>query len=423
MSILGFVGARGFLAKISYLTEKLQKEGFGKVDKAMIRELSSGEGEIATLARVFGEITTKLEYNVKQLEEAKLTLHHVLSKIGRAIGSVENFDLLIQVILETITEAVGARQGVIFSFDQEKKCLIPKAAVGVQVKDLASEFKLGDGAAGWAAKERKPLVVPAMEEKSPQGLFPAPLVANPLIVHEKLWGVILLSGKKENTSFSEDELKILSNLGFQIAVSFENAELNSEVEKTYFETISALAMAVEAKDTYSNGHSQRVAEYSGKIAERLNLSQEVLSTLSEAARLHDIGKIGIADSILKKPGKLTDEEMTIMRQHPLIGEGIVRPLRTFQRILDPIRHHHELLDGSGYPDGLKAEQIPLIVRVLTVSDVFDAVTSNRPYRKPLSIDEARTELGVMVQRGKIDAVVVDTLFKLVDEKKIQVERT
>jgi GAF domain-containing protein len=418
LAILGFIGARGFLTKITLLSSRLKKEDLGVIDRATILELARGEGEIALLARVFGDITGKLENNVRQLEETKLALHRVLSKIGKAISSVENFDLLIQVILETIVEAVEAKRGVIFSLDEERQMLVPKSTVGVEKNSVPVELAIGQEAAGWVAKERKPLFVPSFEEQEKDSVFAPPLIATPLIVHDKLWGVITISGKKGNTGFSEDELKILSNLGFQIAVAFENAKLNNEAEKTYFETISALALAVEAKDTYSNGHSQRVAEYAGKIAERLNLSQEVLNTLADAARLHDIGKIGIADDILKKPGRLTDEEMSIMRQHPAIGEGIVKPLRSFRRIVGPIRHHHELLDGSGYPDALKGEEIPLITRVLTVSDIFDAVTSNRPYRKSLSMEEARHELQVMIDKGKIDASVVAALLALVDEKKI-----
>lgn len=418
-SLLGFWGTRSFLVKIVSLTNRLKEDTSNKVDKSTILELAKGEGEVAYLAKLFGGITTKLEENVAKLEEVKKTLYSVLSKVGKAISSVENFDVLIQFILETIIEALGAKRAAIYILDEEKNVLRPKVAVGVEERYILKEIKVGEETVGWVAKEGKPLLVPSLEEKEGVvSLFSPPLIAAPLVVHDKIWGAISLSGKKEQKSFSEDELKILSNLAYQIAVSFENAKLNIEIERTYFETISALALAVEAKDPYSRGHSEKVAKYAVKIAECLSLSQEDLNTLRDAAQLHDIGKIGITDEILQKPGRLSPEEVAIMHKHPLIGEEIVKPLKTFLHILNPIRHHHEFLDGSGYPDGLKDAELPLITRVLTVADIFDALTSDRPYRKAFSINETKNELQVMSEKGKIDKDVVATLFKLIEENKL-----
>lgn len=417
-SVLGFWGTRSFLSKIARLSNQLKEQTLDKIDRSTILELAKGEGEVAQLAKVFGEITANLEASVKELQETKKTLYQVLSKIGKAVGSAENFDLLIKFILETIVEALGAKRGAIFSFDEEKGILRPKALVGIDRKLVRSEIKLGEEAAGWVAREKRPLSVPSLEKEEGDSLFSSPLIAAPLMVHEKVWGALTLSGKNNSENFSEDDIKILSNLAYQVAVSFENASLSKEAERTYFETMSALALAVEAKDPYSRGHSERVAEYSVKIASALGLSREDLTTLRDAARLHDIGKIGIIDGILQKPGRLSDEEKMIMDKHPRIGEGIVKPLRSFRHIINPIRHHHELLDGSGYPDGLKADQIPLVTRVLTVSDILDALTTNRPYRKALNREDAKKEFSSMVEKGKLDGQVVSALFKLMEEKKI-----
>lgn len=418
LSVCGFWGTRSFIIKIVSLSKQVKTDAFGKVDRNIILELAKGEGEIADLARVFSDVTAKLEENVKKLEEAKKTLYRILSKVGSAAGSVENFDLLIRFILETTVEALGAQRGAIFSLDDENGILRVKAAVGIDEKDIVRQIKIGEEAVGWVAKEKRPLFVPTLGEKKSELLFSSPLIATPLIIHDKVLGVISLSGKKGDENFSEDELKILSNLAYQIAVSFENAKLSIEAERTYFETISALALAVEAKDPYSRGHSERVAEYACKIAEKLGLAPENLNTLRDACRLHDIGKIGISDSILKKPSALNAEETEIMHRHPLIGEGIVNPLKSFRHILNPIKHHHEFLDGSGYPDGLRADKIPLVTRVLTVADIFDALVTDRPYRKAFSIDEAKNEFEAMLGRGKIDKDVVRALFSLIEEKKI-----
>lgn len=418
LSILGLLGTRSFLIRIARLSNKLREQTLDKLDRNAILELAKGEGEVAQLAKVFSEITTNLEASVRELEETKRMLYQVLSKVGKAVGSAENFDLLIKFILETIVEALGAKRGVIYFLDEENKVLRNKAVVGVDDKFVPPAVKVGDEALGWVVKEKKTLFVPLLEEREEEFLFSSPLIAAPLIVHDKVWGAIALSGKKTIKNFSEDDLKILSNLAYQIAVSFENAALSKEAERTYFETISALALAVEAKDPYSRGHSERVAKYAIKIAECLGLSGEDLSTLRDAARLHDIGKIGITDEILQKSDKLTMEEIMIMNKHTQIGEGIVKPLRSFRHIINPIKHHHEFLDGSGYPDGLKAEEIPLVTRVLTVADIFDALISDRPYRKAFSIDEAKNKLEGMVQLGKIDRDVVNALLKLIEEKKI-----
>lgn len=417
-SALGFWGTRNFILKIVALSNKLKESAWEKLDKNTLLELAKGEGEIAHLAKAFAEITTKLEENVQQLEETKKTLYRVLSKVGKAICSTENFDTLIQFTLDTTIDALGAKRGAIFFLEEGKVILKPKVVSGIDPKDIPQEIKLGEEAAGWVAKERKPLFVPLLEEKKTDAIFSPPLIAAPLIVHDKVWGVILLSGRKEDANFSEDELRILSNLAYQVAVAFENAKLNAETERTYFETMSALALAVEAKDQYSRGHSESVAKYAIKIAQQMGLPQNDLDTLRDASKLHDIGKIGIVDEILQKPGSLTEEEKMIMHKHPVIGEGIVKPLRSFAHILNAIRYHHEFLDGTGYPDGLKEEQIPKLTRILTVADIFDALTSQRPYRKALSIEETKIELQNMAEKGKIDKSIVAALFELIEAGKI-----
>jgi HD-GYP domain-containing protein (c-di-GMP phosphodiesterase class II) len=191
-------------------------------------------------------------------------------------------------------------------------------------------------------------------------------------------------------------------------VAIENERLSIDAEKSYFDIISALALAVEAKDRYSRGHQDRVAEYSLKIAEKLRVKDEEKKTLRDAAKLHDLGKIGISDEILLKPGPLTDEEWGVMRTHPSVGEEILKPVKSLTHLRDLVRHHHEKLDGSGYPDGLKGNQISLLARILAVADIYDALLTNRPYRKAFSKDEAAELLKEM--ETKIDQSVVDALL-------------
>ena len=147
--------------------------------------------------------------------------------------------------------------------------------------------------------------------------------------------------------------------------------------------INSLALSIEAKDPYTEGHCERLSKYSVSLAQRVGLPEEQCLALRRGGIVHDIGKVAVPEHILLKPGRLTEKERKIMEQHPVIGERICAPLKSFRLVLPIIRHHHERLDGSGYPDGLKGDQIPLTARILSAVDIFDALTTDRPYRKAL----------------------------------------
>ncbi|WP_034629870.1 HD domain-containing phosphohydrolase [Desulfotruncus alcoholivorax] len=170
-----------------------------------------------------------------------------------------------------------------------------------------------------------------------------------------------------------------------------------------------LARIIDARDTYTRGHSERVAEVTARIALKMGLDKGSIANITKGAIVHDIGKVGLPSELIRKTGLLTQEEYCIVQQHPLVGEKIMASLSTARHLLVFIRSHHERLDGSGYPDGLKAEEIPLGVRILSVADVFDALTSDRPYRNALSIDQAIRVLWEEVQKGWWDGEVVDVL--------------
>jgi putative two-component system response regulator len=161
-----------------------------------------------------------------------------------------------------------------------------------------------------------------------------------------------------------------------------------KIRRTFLSAIDSLVLTVEARDHYTSGHSLRVRQYSLRLAEALGLERRLRRQLSVAAKLHDIGKVGVPDVILNKPGLLTDEEFDAVRQHPVIGERILAPIIHSPDILAAIRNHHERLDGKGYPDGLSGQAIPLLARLLTVADCFDALTSARAYRPALLLSQA-----------------------------------
>src|ERR1700740_34296 len=169
----------------------------------------------------------------------------------------------------------------------------------------------------------------------------------------------------------------------------------------------SLALSIEAKDPYTEGHCDRLSKYSVAVAEKVGLPEELRVALRRGGLVHDIGKLAVPESILLKPGPLTPEERKIMEQHTIAGERICAPLRSFRNVLPIIRHHHEKQDGSGYPDGLKGEQVPLTARILQVTDVYDALTTDRPYRKAVPQEKAFAIMREEVKRGWWDGPVLD----------------
>jgi putative two-component system response regulator len=177
----------------------------------------------------------------------------------------------------------------------------------------------------------------------------------------------------------------------------------------------SLALGVEAKDPYTEGHCQRLAKYSVALGRSLGLPEEQLVALRRGGILHDVGKIAVPEQILLKPGPLTPEERKIMEEHPKTGERICAPLKSLRFALPIIRHHHEKVDGSGYPDGLQGEQIPLTARILTTVDIYDALTTDRPYRKAMTHREGLEQMRKEVQRGWWDGALVDELETLLEK--------
>ena len=177
------------------------------------------------------------------------------------------------------------------------------------------------------------------------------------------------------------------------------------------EVVDALAAAVDAKDSYTCGHSERVAEISLAIAKEMNLSDEEQYLIHIGAHLHDVGKIGIPDAVISKPGRLTNEEFALIREHPIIGYHIVSKVKILQTVSLIVRHHHERIDGGGYPDGLVGDAIPLGARIVAVADAFDAMTTNRTYKVSMSISEALQEL-INCSGTQFDREVVEVFVKI-----------
>src|SRR5437899_3041567 len=231
----------------------------------------------------------------------------------------------------------------------------------------------------------------------------------------------LPSGLAEELHRRDAGVDMLLGFAPTTSVALQKLVLRENLERHLVDTITAFVTAIESKDPYLKGHSARVALYAAEIASVMGLDDETIQVVSRGAMLHDLGKLSIMDTILRKPDRLTAEEFAVIKAHPVVGERILKPLRFLNREACAVRSHHEKFDGSGYPDGLKGEDIPLVARIVTVADVFDAVTSNRPYRTALPVDAAREEIA----RGRgthFDPQVADAFARIPIERLVEITR-
>lgn len=228
-------------------------------------------------------------------------------------------------------------------------------------------------------------------------IFPDPVntvCIVPLRSEEQAIGIMILGEERDSKRepFVQEKINLASSIGDQTTSALKRAELFNEIEEGYLQTVLALANAVDAKDSYTAGHGERMSNIAQILGRKLGLKDQQLHEMRYCAILHDVGKIGIPDAILQKPGPLNSQEWSQMRKHPTIGEQIVSPIQYLAGALKVVRHHHERYDGTGYPDGLAADDIPLGSRILAVADSYCAMTDERVYKHAISHDEAVTEL-------------------------------
>jgi putative two-component system response regulator len=205
-----------------------------------------------------------------------------------------------------------------------------------------------------------------------------------------------------------DRAELLARVGSLLKLKYRTDELE-RAESVLF----ALAESIEGKDPYTHGHCERLSDYSARLGEHLGLAEDQIVALRRAGMVHDVGKVAVPDAILLKPGKLSEQEWKLMREHPVVGERICAPLKSFRLVLPIIRHHHEKLDGSGYPDGLRGDAIPITARILQIVDVYDALTTERPYKKAFSSADALQTMKEEVAKGWWDPHIFNEFEQLV----------
>jgi putative nucleotidyltransferase with HDIG domain len=236
-----------------------------------------------------------------------------------------------------------------------------------------------------------------------------------LAVRGNIIGFFFIGRTIGEQPFTPSEVELVSVLSDHAAAAIDNARLYEKLERSYLSTIVTLSGVVEARDLYTDKHMKDIAEYSVEIAKKLDLSEKDIENIRKAALLHDLGKVSVPDNILMKEGKLTADEMEIIKKHPTTGARMIEPVEHLKQAREIIKHHQECYDGSGYPDGLKGDNIPLGARIVAVADAFGAMTTTRPYRKALSVDQAKAELG-KYSGIQFDPDIVEIFFAILKER-------
>jgi len=301
--------------------------------------------------------------------------------------------------------------------------LVIAASCGLPDEVVAStELAVGSGVAGKVFEAGVPLhvtdiAVSGVEtdvECDSREFASVPVVLAPMTAGGEPLGVLNVTARVDDKPLARREMMFLSHIADAAAIAISGQLERQEKEKGYFSTIRALALAAEAKDEYTSGHSERVARYSVQIAEKLGMTREEIERVEWAAVVHDIGKLAVPEEVINKPTGLSYDEFEYIREHPVVGERIISQLGFMATSLPMIRGHHERIDGRGYPDRLKEDEIPLGARIIAVADAFDAMISDRPYRASLAVEAALNELRDGAGR-QFDQACVDAFIEVLAE--------
>jgi len=322
--------------------------------------------------------------------------------------------------VEAAARLVDAERGSLLLADRDTGELCFEVALGDSDGAL-KEVRLapGQGIAGWVVDKCEGVIV--CDVQSDERFFSRPdgvsdyvtrdMVCVPVVAHGRTLGALEAINKRHG-AFDENDRELLSSLANQVAIAIENSNLYEELREAFYETAEALADTIEKRDPYTGGHTRRVMAFSMAIGREIGLSEEETEDLRLAAILHDIGKIGVPDEVLRKPGSLDEEEFAAMKRHSEAASEILSHVHRLRPVIPGVRSHHERVDGRGYPDGIAGDDIPLIARIIAVADTFDAMTTDRPYSRGRTIKEAVAELE-RCSGTQFDPVAVDAFVSAI----------
>ncbi|MDO8736303.1 MAG: response regulator [Thermoleophilia bacterium] len=359
------------------------------------------------LEQMVDERTQDLQRRTRELG----ALHTVLSAATRSLDLPE----VLVVALGELEQILGTSAAAAFIVDQEtsRLRLVAQHEMPADFLRQISREPGGDGIFAKVLESGKGIVIQdpsSRKELSSVGKDAVRLVVFPMKSVTDIVGLIVGVSADKN-EIDESGWRLLDSIGEEMGVVVENVRLYESLRQAYLSTIRALAEAVDAKDAHTRGHSDKVSAFAVAIARKMGLDNDFIESIRDAGYLHDIGKIGTPDAVLTKQGVLTPEEMDTMRLHPGASHKILAPARLPEDIKQMIWHHHERYNGSGYPDGLKHEEIPLGSRILAVADAYEAMTADRPYRQSLTTDEAVAELR-RCSGEQFDATIVEAFLEI-----------
>jgi HD domain/GAF domain/HAMP domain len=394
------LGAAGFIAIRSVIMTLLRalRDAEAIANGDISRRLSSdGTSEIKQLAKHFNQVISRLEQTVNSLQVSRKLTHDLLAQLCATGSQPGDMTGIFETCLNTLLTMAGLQAGAIFLVSPGAKTMKVRVLTGLPEALKAAVIPFGHGVAGWVASQGQMVTVSesmpwkrgelSEVEKCMSCSLHVPMTAT-----GRTRGVISIGLREGQKEIPADDILTIRSLANQVAVALENGELKRKEERAYIETVAALAAAVEARDRYTRGHSRRVTEFSVAIARNMGKPEWFVKDLESAALLHDIGKIGFSDNVLCDSGPIPPDGMPLIWNHPITGENILKPVGSLARLCTIVRHHHEKFDGSGYPDRLKGEEIPLAARMITVADSFDAMISERPYKPSKNREDAMAEL-------------------------------
>jgi len=377
---------------IAPLKTDVKPHGVMLLDEARDGKFSDEQVQLAMAVAQQAAIAIEKSDLLRDMEK-RLKHMAAIGIVARTLPSYLDPRQQLHGLLEIATAIVKADRGAILLPDEMFGVLSVASRVGPEDWDAEGPALLA--VAKWVYENGEPA---SLEKGVKDPRFPLvqagveASITAPLTVRSKSVGAIYVGTAAPGARYDDDDLELFNNFAAQSAISVENTQLYERLQDTYLGAIGSLAAAIEARDPYTVGHSARVTQYAVAIAESMGLPQENIEELRLAGLLHDLGKIGVPDRILNKPGRLTEEEYSAIKMHPALSMRIIEPLPHLGNIIPIIYHHHEHYDGSGYVDGKVGEKIPLGARIIAVADAFEAMTSDRPYRTALSRDQAMTEL-------------------------------
>lgn len=370
----------------------------------------------------------ELDHHRKLLQREIIAMDSELSRrvqhlttlfdISRSTMSITDLDDLLKNIMESITSAMTDVCGALWLTDDDREKLNAVVIDGINHPELVPDsLSIDEGDLGETVRIQRvrqfskiSYISDPVFRKLAEAENVNALIMAPLNFEKEVLGAICIM-YRNGVDISDEDVNLLTAIAHQVSVSIMNAELYARQQQLFRETIEALATAIDSRDHYTGGHSYMVTRYSLLIADELGFDDERREVLRVAGLLHDVGKIGISDTILNKPGKLTDEEMNIIKSHPILGRVILESIDALKPVAKLVYHHHERYDGKGYPEGISGENIPLESRILQIADIFHALTSDRIYRKAMPLEKA---LGIIRDESgtTFDPQLSDIFLKL-----------